>query len=332
MAKSNEYLEILRNATKVSGVRWWPKYIYHYTNLDNAISILKSGKIYSRNKAKEIMLNDNASSDILGNTPEFIKDYVRFYFRPKTPTQYQNEGYLPISLRKYGDASVPVPIFFAFSSVELLSNYNTMFSETALTNNNICLKNTVDEFRNLDFQKIYSDGAYLRGENLTPYRRAEVIIPNECDLQSLIHIWCRSNAEYVSLCYLLKENGIYEKYKNLIGIKESDNNIFFKNAVYISTISLKENHISILFKNLDRLKNKYMNMKVKLIFNNNIFEKTFIIHKHVNPETVIVFEKDEIISAVSNEQSYILEIHFDNNLVYRNAYSKDEENIDELPY
>ena len=31
---------------------WWTEFIFHYNDLHNIVSILNSGKLYSRNKAK----------------------------------------------------------------------------------------------------------------------------------------------------------------------------------------------------------------------------------------------------------------------------------------
>lgn len=30
--------------------RWWPKFVYHFTNIDNAVKILEDGRLLSRGK------------------------------------------------------------------------------------------------------------------------------------------------------------------------------------------------------------------------------------------------------------------------------------------
>jgi hypothetical protein len=69
---------------------------YHMTNLDNVFSILESGFLYSRNEAvrtKNLQVNMEENlletESVLNKTSNLIKDCVRLYFRPKTPTFYK---------------------------------------------------------------------------------------------------------------------------------------------------------------------------------------------------------------------------------------------------
>lgn len=96
---------------------WWPKYFYHFTDIQNALGIIDKGWIFGRQTAieNELMQNDNASNSVISLSSNGIKEYARLYFRPKTPTQFHNEGYKPKSVRKLDiNASCPVPVFFLF--------------------------------------------------------------------------------------------------------------------------------------------------------------------------------------------------------------------------
>jgi len=75
--------------------KYWPRFAFHFTDILNAVSILKTGAIVSRNYAQQngIMINDNASSSVIENTSASVENNVRLYFRPRTPTQYYNEGF-----------------------------------------------------------------------------------------------------------------------------------------------------------------------------------------------------------------------------------------------
>ncbi len=91
---------------------WWSMYFYHFTDIRNALNIIEKGWIYARHKANEedLMVSDNASQEVLSVSSSEIKEYVRLYFRPKTPTQYHNEGYKPEAVRKNDiNANCPVP-------------------------------------------------------------------------------------------------------------------------------------------------------------------------------------------------------------------------------
>ena len=68
-------------------------YVYHFTALTNLISILDTGKIYSRNECndKGIHHTDSASPQVVNRT-KITHDYARFYFYTLTPTQFYNEN------------------------------------------------------------------------------------------------------------------------------------------------------------------------------------------------------------------------------------------------
>ena len=89
------YRDIIHNNCNQSKVSWWPKYAYHFTDVRNAVNILRTGTLYSRIEADErkLMVNDNASKQVIDMTHAAALSNVRFYFRPLTPTQYYNEGY-----------------------------------------------------------------------------------------------------------------------------------------------------------------------------------------------------------------------------------------------
>lgn len=39
-------------ATRLGPLRWWPRYVYHFTDVHNAASIIRSGHLYSRAEAE----------------------------------------------------------------------------------------------------------------------------------------------------------------------------------------------------------------------------------------------------------------------------------------
>lgn len=327
MATADEYLEILRNATQYASVRWWPKYVYHFTDIKNAINILIDDKIFSRSNKQNHMQNDNASSLVLQQTNEDIKKMVRFYFRPKTPTQYRNEGYLPQKCRSkdYIDANVPVPIFFAFEAKDMLARHDAYFSEKSLASFAYTITNRIEDFKKFNFRKIYSDGRY-NGENLTSYRHAELVLFNECDLKFLNQIWCRTKAEYETFCYLLIECGLYDKYAHLIGVKEQNNEIFFKESVYISNVNLSNEKIILDIKNLSRLGKEKIQMKVIIDVNGTKHIGNFtLLSQYTYPIPITLNQK-----KFEYYQEYIIEIYFDDCFVYKNKYQKEKH--EELPF
>lgn len=193
---------------KRSARYWWPKCLFHFTDIRNVVGILKIGKLLSRNNAekKGLMATDNASPEVIDGTDDWVKDYVRFYFRPRTPTQYRNEGIRPKSERMLG-AHCPVPVFFIFKSMPILTQKGTRFSDGNLGSYHSSIGDSVEFLQNLPFKKIYHSGAYDKNvdSDIKFHRNAEVIVPNEIDLKFLHYIFCRSEAEKETLLNLLPE-------------------------------------------------------------------------------------------------------------------------------
>ena len=208
------YQEIILKNEEFAPVKWWPHYAYHYTDIRNAVSILESGMLYSRMQAVElqVMQNDNASRQVIDMTEQRTTSYVRFYFRPLTPTQYHNEGFKHRDLRYDGDpnANVPVPIFFFFYLDKLLSDPNTSFSEGSEAGRGCPLLQGEEEFSQLDFRMIYRNGPFLSEDvdrkRERSLRQSEIVYPDRYQIEhSLAGIVCRNAEEKTTFLNLLKD-------------------------------------------------------------------------------------------------------------------------------
>jgi hypothetical protein len=189
---------------------------------------------------------DNASPEVIVGTDNCIKDYVRFYFRPRTPTQYRNEGIRPISERKLG-AHCPVPVFFIFKSVAILTRKGTLFSNGNLGSHDSITGGSVDFLQKLPFRKIYHIGAYDKNVDLDIkfYRNAEVIVPDDISLELLHRIVCRSEAEKETLINLLPEE-TKKKWITKI-IYKPELALFEKKWTFVEKVMPTENSIKIYF-------------------------------------------------------------------------------------
>ncbi len=246
------YREIIQNNCEHhSAISWWPRLAYHYTDVKNAVSILKAGMLYSRAKAEHlgVMKNDNASRQVIDMTKTEAISSVRFYFRPLTPTQYYNEGFKHPQLRydKDNNANTPIPVFFTFDLEKLLSMPGVKFSEQKQAGYGSELWSGEEAFSNMNFDYIYSMGS----ENFLekkPYRHAEILHPNSFPIDSCLHsILCRNSIEQFTLLNLLRNTSEYAYRKYRQKIKVFNNGIFEENSLFITDCQYHRGVISLSF-------------------------------------------------------------------------------------
>src|SRR5205809_2806097 len=174
------------------------------------------------------------------------KDCVRLYFRPRTPTQHQVEGFRPAgglgSLGKH----MPVPIFLLFDAKEILTRKTTRFSTGNLSQNPPVGEDAAF-FESIPFEKIYHD-SWMREEEKSEikfHRHAEIIVPHELDLDGLRRIWCRSEAEYQTLLHLLPPQ-LAKKFRERIGQGKRPS-LHFCKWTHVESTALEQNRISLTF-------------------------------------------------------------------------------------
>lgn len=237
--KKSDWLGTARN--------WWPDYVYHYTDIQNAVSILKTGALFSRNVADSagLMTTDNASQDIIDSTGEELKDYVRLYFRPRTPTQYNNEGFRPVGRRSL-QSHCPVPIYFLFDSRAVLSRADTRFTYGNLKSARETFSSASD-FERIPFESVYHTGRFEphQRDRLVFHRHAEVVIPTLLDLSALKYVVCRSQAEYETLLNLLPP-APHNRWRARIGIFPGLN-LFEKKWTFVDRVAKDSSAIVFYF-------------------------------------------------------------------------------------
>ena len=247
------YKEIIERNRFLCTINWWPIYAYHMTDVNNAVNILTTGKLFSRIRANEkgLMKNDNASRQVINMTHAETLSYVRFYFRPLTPTQYYNEGFKHPLLRYDNDsnANIPVPVFFFMDLDTLLKDPKTRFSETAQSGYGSALLNTPEQFEKMNFGKIY--GSYWPQADDKKYRHAEILFPGVYEIdKSLRGIVCRNEVEKNTLlnCLYDKDRKKYYEYKNKIRVIKN-NPPYQNNGLFITDCNYHAYTIGLQFSN-----------------------------------------------------------------------------------
>ncbi|PKE62175.1 DarT ssDNA thymidine ADP-ribosyltransferase family protein [Macrococcoides caseolyticum] len=195
----------------VTGIAW------HFTDIKNMARILRHGALYSQKIAKEkdLMKNDNASQKVNHtHTLEEIHDYVRFYLRPKTPTQYRNEGIFKTlkknekGCRRLYDskgefwekdlAHLPVPIFIGFDlkqvikkggslSKQSFAGFNGEINENIDIDGTTFLENVTTIYGNYTDKKIkHTEVIVLDAFNFEPKDLLKIVVRSEAEKLSLL--------------------------------------------------------------------------------------------------------------------------------------------------
>jgi len=154
-------------SASLGNLGWWPKFVYHFTDVLNAVSILETGNLYSRSEASRLglMQSENASPEIIQSTrPEHLQ-YVRLYFRPRTPTQYRNEGMRPKNQRELGGAHCAIPVFFCLDSLPVLALDNSEFSNGNMGSSRARHSSERDFFNKIPFDRVFHDGWFSDDES-----------------------------------------------------------------------------------------------------------------------------------------------------------------------
>lgn len=232
--------------------KWWTKFVFHYNDINNIVSILNSGKLYSRDKVKELKLlkTDIANDDVINHTSEKVDKYARLYFGAKTPTMYNNEGLIPKNDIK-NNAHCPIPIFLLFGFVDVLSLDEIWFSNGNMGVNNIEVYNDITKLDSLEWKYIYHRESLYQVDNarhINYCRNAEVLVKHELNVYDALKWICvRSKADKDSLLNLVSKP-TKKKIKDKIKIFTSDG-LFHNKRLYINSVEIDNKQINIEFTN-----------------------------------------------------------------------------------
>ena len=157
---------------------WWPAYLFHCTDILNIVSILHQSEIVSRSRITSVgqLPMDIASPAIIERTDRKWQDYVRLYFRPRTPTQYRNEGFRPVGQRAL-NSHCPVPVYLIFNALAVLSRSDSRFSDRNLGSPQANVHGDVSFLKQIPFDLVYHNtgfGTSDRGQ-IVHHRHAEVL-------------------------------------------------------------------------------------------------------------------------------------------------------------
>ena len=188
---------------------------------------------------------DIAAPDIIDRTGTEWQDYVRLYFRPRTPTQYRNEGFRPVAKLEL-EAHCPVPIYLLFDAYEILSRQDSLFTEGNLAAGTEPMRSVVDLTR-MPFELIYHDTRFEPQERsqIVFHRNAEVLIPQRLGIRNVKLILCRSQAEYETLRNLLPQRA-WDRWAGKVGVVPRLN-LFHGKWSFVEQVELSDESVQFRF-------------------------------------------------------------------------------------
>ena len=299
--------------------RWWPDCLFHCTDISNAVNILRHGELLSRVLAKEhgLLSLDIASADIIAQTDPRWKEYVRFYFRPRTPTQYRNEGFRPPKQQRLG-SHCPVPIYFVFNALSVLSRSDSKFTDGNAAASGSTPKNDVAFLKQIPFEFVYHDSPFDSSEpnTIVYHRNAEVMVPERIGLESVSFVGCRSVAEYETLLHLLSP-GSRSRWIDKIGVRP-DLRLFFREWTFIERADLSDEEIIFRFNPNSRTPGPF-NSRVELS------EQATGKRYSWNRQDHSCLEPLKLnLHNLRNAPDYTVRLFLDAQLAYANRYQREE--------
>lgn len=194
-------------------------YIYHFTHMFNAIEVIRTRKILSRNRAKELgLLKYDAAGTVVHRSSK-AHPYARFYYRTGTQTQFYNECLGKQKGSKYYQSALsnglpmcPMPVFFKFDLQEVLTKRaNLCFYSTGnLQTNWAKVYRIIDDPYKIDAAHLYSQDNY--DEVVRNKKQQEFLIKNEFDFSDInnYQIICYDREEAEILRSIFKDDPICE--------------------------------------------------------------------------------------------------------------------------
>lgn len=184
--------------------RYWPECLFHHAPLENAVSILSSGMLRSRNDSANPRPRDVAARDV-NAARTHAHELVRLYFRPKTPTQFHIEGIRKLGECRFGEEThAPILVMLILDAQRILTLPGTQFCDRNMQGGNASPGDSENYFGAIPFDKVYHEGPTGGDDTIIAHRCAEVLPTSPLDLeQCLKAVFFRSEPERDTLLNLL---------------------------------------------------------------------------------------------------------------------------------
>ena len=255
---------------------------FHTTTFDNFIKIMECETLYSRYSlsSKSISYKDISLNEVINQTKKDIIKFVRFYYREKTPTNYDNEGIKPKKVLNSGSnlqAHSPLPVILIFNPNIIYDNPKVRFADGNAAKQKTTLYRSFTDLVNMDWESVFHKNIIMEYEDrstITNKRNSEILYYDSISTRNIEKIIFRSNADYKRAKLLLGDDKRYvvnpEYFFNLwllindYDYKKSRNNITLQIEYllgeYMSNYSLQDfSHKIEYYKANQKIKEYYIN-------------------------------------------------------------------------
>jgi hypothetical protein len=186
---------------------------YHFTHMSNAVKIIKSHKLQSRNKADGVFENSAGTNVSITSKAH---GFARFYFTTGSPTQFYNEclgkdrsdgNYYSRALN-LGLPKCPMPVFFVIDVEELLAKVpdKCFYSSGNMQKSSTRAYKVVDDPSHINAREIFNK--YNKEA-----RQQEFLVQDEVDLLSLssLKICCYDRYQCEMLKHLVDKSPLRDR-------------------------------------------------------------------------------------------------------------------------
>lgn len=195
------------------------------------------------------MVENNASPDVIDQTRPWVHGTARMFFRPRTPTFFNNEGIRPTAEGERG-SHCAVPIALLFDACSVLCLEAARISEGGLARRNVRVSSGIDFLRTLPFELIFDDDVMRGDKSDAVFRRhAEVVIEDALPVDPhLRFVYCRSEAERQTLMSLTRQESpiALATHRTKFRVNEKPT-LFFKRWAYIDSVTVSGDFFTVRF-------------------------------------------------------------------------------------
>ena len=305
--------------------RYWPRWLFHTTDLENLIPILQFGGLLSRDTAlkSSLLRRDIASPEVIHGTADRIRGYVRLYFRPRTPTHAHTEGFRPLGQQSQYGVHCPVPVMLIFDARSVLCQVGTQFTNGNAASYGCATGDSAAFLRTIPFAKVYHDEAFTEAQRaeIIFHRNAEVLVPEPLSLKDdLLHVICRTRAEAETVRSWISSSPSPDRdwFMSLVrantqrgkGLK-----MFYKRWTFVDTVSVSEGLVTITSNRDSQTPGPFM-MKIAIVETGSGRERAIFTNTHWTGRDPVYLQ----LPSMDADDTFKLKMTLDGRLAYQNTF------------